>query len=322
MSTAVAVRRRTHKMNEHLCCHSAVMNIEFTFGVNDQRAGDRKAAQRLKANREPWRQARLAHGLGATTPRLITAPSENMKLNKSSQRPAYGFTGQHHVVKLADGTLVNLCEWAGQCTAVCVLDNGSGRYSTVQRARIARTELMWSNPGAFAYLLGRDIAWARDRHDGAIDFRPNVNTNLLWEQFLSALTSNRVLSGVWNYGYSKNDAVLAGDGWSDTRYREAYSVSERTKDVGAVGEFLARGGSVAVVTNRKPKTSVEQWTDLAPAQLGRLAPLHGFKVVDADLTDEWLWEPGVIGDLSLKGRRSDQLERAYAGRPSFVNIVY
>jgi hypothetical protein len=39
--------------------------------------------------------------------------------------------------------------------------------------------------------------------------------------------------------------------------------------------------------------------------------------VDADLSDEWLFKPGVIGDLSAKGKASTLI-----GKSAFVQRVY
>jgi hypothetical protein len=96
---------------------------------------------------------------------------------------------------------------------------------------------------------------------------------------------------VLSYGYSKLTDVLHTDGWLDKHYRVAYSWSERSGNYD-VRHFLERGGSVAMVTARRKGEKP------APCWIGRMP----FSVVDADLTDEWMFQRGVIGDLSAKGK--------------------
>ena len=72
---------------------------------------------------------------------------------------------------------------------------------------------------------------------------------------------------------------------------------------GEPGPVLDRGGSVAVVTDRKPTAPITQWSTVP--------------VVDADLTDEWIFRSGVIGDLSAKGKA-----RKLIGRSGFVHSHY
>ena len=110
------------------------------------------------------------------------------------------------------------------------------------------------------------------------------------------------------YGYSKLDYVLDTNGWLGKAYRVAYSWNEQSPSWLKVLEFLGHGGSVAVVTDRKPKTPIAQW---APQSF-----LDG-KVRDADLTDEWILESGVIGDLSAKGKA-----RGLIGHSGFIAQPY
>lgn len=253
-----------------------------------------------------YADVRHAHGFGRVSADLLTKPSDNLKLDKGAT-PAYGITLQHYVQKMSTGLTVNACPWAGDCTKVCVLDNGSGRYDTVQRARRAKSEFLAYHAHAFAYLLGRELAQAVAKH-GKINLRPNVNSDLEWE-CIAPLLCNGLIRGIEGkvtlYGYTKNPArVLHTDGWLGSHYRVAFSANENLGiDDVQVFDFLMQGGSVAVVTDRKPKTDVEQWSTM-------------FEVVDADLTDEWMFEAGVIGDLSAKGKA-----RRLIGTSGFVQSV-
>lgn len=218
---------------------------------------------------------------------LLTPPDANMKLHKASV-PTYGLTLQHHKSTLASGRKVNLCPWAGECVKVCVLDNGSCAYPSVQRARMWRTHLFKEHPEAFSYILGFELERAVRRH-GSILFRPNVNSDVRWERLLPSLTSGEAFGdAVLSYGYTKGTYVLEGDGWVGSHYRVAYSWNEKSDaHAQTVVGFLGRGGSMAVVTDRWKGEPVKD---------------HGpWQVADADLTDEWIFGIG-IGDLSAKGK--------------------
>lgn len=246
---------------------------------------------------------RALHGFKRTVGDVLTAPDANMKLGKTA-RPTYGLTLQHYVTKLVSGLTVNGCEWAGHCTKVCVLDNGSGRYDSVQQARRWRTYLLVHHAREFFFRMGYELARAVAKH-GEINFRPNVNSDVSWELWLRALFNGELFGEcVWSYGYTKNPAVLYGDGWLFPYYRVAYSKNERThaEHLGAqVHQFLERGGAVAVVTNRRPGDPVQQWGE----------SVH--PIVDADVADDWMFESGVIGDLSAKGKA-----RKLIGKSAFV----
>jgi len=265
-------------------------------------SGDALLAYQRKRNDATIADVRAMYGFNRTVGNLLTPPDANMKLGKT-ERTTYGLTLQHYVTKLVDGVTINMCPWAGNCTKVCVLDNGSGRYDSVQRARKWRTDLLVLHPETFFVRLGYELTRAVDKH-GEINFRPNVNQDVMWELWLEYLFSGEFLDGqVWSYGYTKNPDVLAGDGNLFPYYRVAFSHNENhpLDFVNARYEdFLNRGGSIAVVTNRKAGDDVAQW-----------AMQH--RVVDADIADDWMFESGVIGDLSAKGRA-----RKLIGESGFV----
>ena len=245
---------------------------------------------------------------------LLTAPDANMKLSKG-KRPAYGLTLQSHITRMSDGIRVNACPSAGQCIRVCVLNNGSGRYASVQRARDYRTELFATDPLSALVLIGHELERAvRKAHskrgpNRGITFRPNVNSDLDWSAIVGPLLRN--LPSVASYGYSKRPASIG----SGALTAESYSAGERT-----TADILARCDArqipIAVVTNRAPKSPITQWH---PTR----------RVVDADLSDEWIFDGAVIGDLSAKGiarqliRPTDERDvlEILANR-SFVKSVY
>lgn len=244
---------------------------------------------------------------------LLTKPDGNMKLAKGVV-PSYGLTLAHFRTVLPAGPglsrsgftrmnvkrlSVNACPNAGHCTKVCVLDNGNGAYDSVQRARKWRTDLLARHPEAFVRILAWELTRAVRKH-GKILFRPNVNSDVAWHRVLPSLCSGH-LPGVLSYGYSKLPETLEGNGWLGDRYRVAYSWNE-TSDPNAVEAFLRRGGAVAVVTSRRKGTP--PLNDY---------PFGWWPAVDADVTDEWMFDFTVVGDLSAKGKA-----RRLIGKSKFV----
>jgi hypothetical protein len=254
-----------------------------------------------------WDDVRDEWDLTRCHPSLLTLGSHNLKLAKGLRKVS-GLTLQHHVQRISKRLVVNACPNAGDCTAVCVLDNGNGGFHKVQIARRCKTAFLVEQPMAFAYLYGWDLA--RDSL-GVDDYlhRPNVNSDVAWERLLPSLVNGTALPNVTCYGYTKRPEVLDTDGWLGTKYRVAYSWNEKSRNP-AVAEFIRRGGSVAVVTSRKKDTPVDPdgVLDVMFTVWSRETT-----ILDADKTDEWIFENGVIGDLSAKGRA-----RRLIGKSGFV----
>jgi hypothetical protein len=296
-------------------------DLDEWFEVGTWPHYDRSPDGLLATARQAWATIRARHGFVERYADLLTEPSANLKLDKG-EMPAYGLTLQHYVTNLGrlpgSGNrqlVVNACPNAGDCTKVCVLDNGNGRYDRVQRARKAKTEFLATQPHHFVFLLGYELARAVRKH-GKILLRPNVNSDVQWEKVLPSLTQGTVFGdAVKSYGYTKLESVLDTDGWLGSHYRVDFSASERLGiESHRVRAFIHRGGSVAVVTDRKPKSPVsEHW----PYALGVTSLLYGITAVDADVSDEWVFQEGVIGDLSAKGKA-----RSLIGKSGFVLGVY
>lgn len=262
--------------------------------VGARRSGSLTTARRY------WESVRALHGLQGA-PMVLTEPRGNNKLSKA-ETPSYGLTLQHYVQKLkGSGLTVNACPNAGDCTKVCVLDNGYGMMPGIQEARRARTEFLVAHPFYAGVLIGRELSRAVDRHENIL-FRPNVNSDVEWEKVAPSLTSGDLWGRcVHSYGYTKLPYVLDTDGHLDEFYRVAYSWNEHS-DYEAVSRFLDNGGSVAIVTDRRkgqPCTATQRWWLDHP-------------IIDADVTDEWIFE-NAVGDLSAKGRA-----RRLIGKSGFV----
>jgi hypothetical protein len=270
-----------------------INEVDFDGGLVDGASRHKPLTNAKKR----WAEVRAHYGLQGA-PMILTEPRGNNKLSKAAT-PSYGLTLQHYVQKFKGLKItVNACPNAGDCTKVCVLDNGYGMMPGIQEARRARTEFLVMYPYEAGVLIGREIQRAVEMH-GRILFRPNVNSDVEWERVAPSLTSGAIWShDVESYGYTKLPHVLDTDGWLDDFYRVAYSWNEHS-DYEAVSAFLDNGGSVAVVTERRkgePCTTTDRW----------------WPVIDADLTDEWIFE-NAVGDLSAKGRA-----RKLIGNSGFV----
>lgn len=257
---------------------AADRDAAFLAGYDDGRNGrrDMRTADIIAA-------VRHTNGFVAVPADMLTPPDANVKLDKTV---AYGLTLAH-----GDMSGYQACPWIGHCGDVCVLNNGNGRYNSVQRAWLWRTAFLADHPVDACYRIGWELGRAV-RKNGAILFRPNVNSDVLWHRVIPAMGT---LPEVKCYGYSKNPAVLRTDGWQGG-IRVCYSRNENSDDA-AIGRFLSQGGSVAAVTNRRPGTPVD------PDAVRAAMHLPGdVDVVDADVTDAWMFAANTVGDLSAKGK--------------------
>ncbi|MCD6056511.1 MAG: hypothetical protein K0Q89_41 [Thermomicrobiales bacterium] len=286
-------------LTDHLLPHAAAMDEYFVRGASHASRHERGLAMKL------YQAYREKRGFTGPALRLLTWPADNDKLLKGKV-PSYGLTLQHTTTRVKRGLIVNACPHAGDCQKVCVLDNGNGSFEAVKEARRAKVDFLCEQPRAFAFLLGWELEAAWTRHwKTNILFRPNVNSDVRWDLILPSLTNGDTLgTRVLSYGYTKDPFVLDTDGWVGATYRLAYSWNENS-DQHAVFDFVERGGSVAVVTSRRKGQKPE------PIWLG--GNVYWANVVDADLTDEWMFQEGVIGDLSAKGRA-----RQLIGKSGFV----
>lgn len=244
----------------------------FNDGVDGVGVKDAKAA--LKA-------FRIENGFSSYA-NLLTLPDVQHKLKKS-EIYTVGLTIQH-----ANVSGIETCAWRGHCTSVCVLDNGNGRYSSVQKARNVKTQFLAKYPVEFLRILGSEIKKHSDENEKVL-VRLNVNSDLRWYQILTTLSNGHPkMPNVYIYDYSKNPAILQGDGKVGNKYRIIYSVNEKS-DLARVRSFVSRGGTAALVTNRKKKGRV-------------LQSFLGIPVVDGDLSDDRYHEHGVWVDLAAKGK--------------------
>lgn len=235
----------------------------------------------LKEAKHDWLTFRKENGFGSYS-NLLTYPETQHKLKKSTIYTV-GLTLQH-----ADVSGVETCAWRGLCTSVCVLDNGNGRYDSVQKARNVKTQFLAKNPNSFIKILASEIKKMSDIHEKVL-LRLNVNSDIRWHLILEQLSNGHEdLRNVFLYDYTKNPAILSTGGMVGLRYRQVYSVSENS-DMARVASFIKRGGTAAIVTNRNKNQST-------------LDTFLGLKVFDGDKHDDRYHESGAWIDLAAKGK--------------------
>jgi hypothetical protein len=293
------------------------MNAAFAKGYELGRHHKRVSDVELSAAWDQAFEVQRANGMVGGSRRLLTAPGSNHKLSLAT-RPSWGLTLHHHHFRttLADEQgrrlVVNACPSAGDCTRLCVLNNNWGRRTNVKLGWAWRTDLLARDPVAFSLVFGHELGRVL-RATPSIMFRPNVNSDIEWEVVLPALVDGSVLGdAVDHYGYTKHTYVLNGDGDITPHYRLAYSWNEKsTIEQQRVIGFVQRGGCVAVVTDRYygavKRGGIRQWCEWAP-------------VVDADVSDEWILQRGVVGDLAFKPDNNELLD--WARTSDFVVKLY
>lgn len=220
-----------------------------------------------------WAKARVASGLHATTPRLLTPPKGNIKLAKTNQ---WGLSLLPH--RLAG--VGNVCPYSTKgCRSVCLNTAGRGAARFVQEARMARTKLLMDNPAAFATLLEKEIMEV----PAESALRLNVFSDLPWELIWPEIFTLR--SDLQFYDYTK---WPVGKRQVPANYHLTYSASELWSD-SDVKDAVEDGNNVTVVLRLKKSEPIpDVW--------------KGLPVVDGDKSDARYEDPnGVVVALRMKG---------------------
>lgn len=286
----VAVIGRPSKPTRTLSLHDRLERLALDTDFDPKVPIDRRIYRRWL---KEFASTRPRHGL-AEIPTPLTALTiphkdvHNAKLGKSAL-PTVSLTLAAHRDAAYGIYRLNTCEWAGSCASMCVLGHGKGLLSTVRAARAWRTECLWRDPVAFLALLRYEIHQHAEKH-GRILVRLNVASDLPWEKFPSLFNHPNIQA----YDYTKDPHILDhADGFVLPNYRKVYSLNEYTDDKAAC-DFLLRGGTISVVTNRKvgDPTMGVCWIDRTP-----------FDLLDGDSSDDRFSAPrGVVIDLAAKGR--------------------
>ena len=231
-----------------------------------------------------WAEHRACYGFKPLAPPMLTPPGANRKLARAQahgRRPTFGLT-------LAPAKLsgVNVCPWSGACVAICVINRGNARYTSVQLARIARTRFLLEQPHAAFVLMADELQRATARL-GPVLFRFNTGSDARPE-ILAPWLGDGTIKGLAGYDYTKRPASQRRN--LGPYYRVIYSLGEGAASMREARRELANGGTVAIVLRLKR-------TEPMPTHW------HGIPIVeDADIHDDrYNSPPGLIG-LRAKGR--------------------
>jgi len=184
----------------------------------------------------------------------------------------------------------NVCKDASAgCAAACLNTAGRGAMSSVQRARIAKTRLFFSDKQKFLSDLWAEIKKSissATRKEMTPCFRLNLTSDLPWEKIkFNGQSVLEAFPNVQFYDYCKSPermtAFLAGV--MPKNYHLTFSRSESNHNLCL--SFLKSGGNVAMVFRKS-----------LPSQF------QGFAVVDGDETDlRFMDGAGKIVGLKEKG---------------------
>lgn len=196
------------------------------------------------------------------------------------------------ILYLAPHTLAgpNLCPNASPgCIATCLNTAGRGRFTSVQKARIAKTNYLRSDRVSFMSELVKDITSLVKKAKKARltpVVRLNGTSDLPWEN-MGVMDK---FPKVQFYDYTKSPERMARwqMGLLPANYHLTFSRSECNNLV--CEEVLSFGGNVAIVFSTPPGDSL-------PKTWG------GYPVIDGDLNDlRFLDRNGVIVGLRAKGK--------------------
>ncbi len=216
---------------------------------------------------------------------LVTHPGGNAKLAKA--KGVYN-AGVSLIPSTRSG--YNVCSQATpKCIEGCLAGIGRAEYlSTIQLARIARTQLLFSDRDLFFQILFTELM-AIDRRAKRLGvpvaFRPNVLSDLPWHLWCREWLEE--IFAHWNwYGYTKVRKYLS----DVTPMHFTFSWSERTR-LSDVRLLLDMGCNVAIpffdCRTLLPTIPICDW--------------YGFPVIDGDVSDLRYRDPrGVIVGLRAK----------------------
>lgn len=201
------------------------------------------------------------------------------------------------ILYLAPHTIAgrNICPHASTgCAMACLYGAGRGAFNSVQKARIAKTNLFHASPRAFVERLAQDIASLQrkaQKKGMTIAIRLNGTSDLPWENLKGDLGLSLMerFPDVQFYDYTKNPsrAIAYGTGKLPTNYHITFSRSE--SNAAAVLSVLDTTCNIAAVFDTKKGEPLP-------------ATWAGREVIDGDITDVRFFDKtGVIVGLRAKG---------------------
>ena len=221
----------------------------------------------------------------------------NAKIVKG-EKLGYTTKGIHFAPAQLSG--FEVCRWRSKgCTASCLNTAGRGRMDSIQKSRVAKTKLFFTQQLDFLAKLSKEISSSiktSAKKGMKSVFRLNLTSDIAWESvFFNDEEPKSIFDkfpSIQFYDYTKSfkrmcafldKPFIKGEAKFPSNYHLTFSRSE-TNDT-KCEMVLAMGGNVAVVfRNQLPKT----W--------------KGFEVVNGDETDlRFLDKKGVVVGLIEKG---------------------
>ena len=196
-------------------------------------------------------------------------------------------TGILYLAPASVSNVINVCLFASPaCRAACLYSAGRGAFTSVQKARIAKTKLFVSDKHAFVESLKLNVSKLVSnciKTKAIPTVRLNGTSDINWERYSVIQAFNKVQF----YDYTKNYVRMLAfiGGKLPSNYSLTFSRSE-TNETQCL-DVLSRGGNVAVVFR------------------GKTLPTHwqGFPVINGDENDLRFLDPkGVVVGLSAKGK--------------------
>jgi len=184
----------------------------------------------------------------------------------------------------------NVCKDASAgCAAACLNTAGRGAMSSVQRARIAKTRLFFSDKQKFLSDLWAEIKKSISsaaRKEMTPCFRLNLTSDLPWEKIkFNGRSVLEAFPNVQFYDYCKSPERMTQfiNGQMPKNYHLTFSRSETNGEIALA--ILKSGGNVAMVFRKSLPSS-----------------FFGHEVIDGDETDlRFLDGAGKIVGLKEKG---------------------
>lgn len=227
---------------------------------------------------------KMPDGTDYTVRKLLGSGDSNAKLAKSDKANK-GYLTFGLSLAPAKTSGYNVCSKSTEgCASGCLFYAGQGRFTSVQRGRIAKTRLFFQDRAMFRAMLYQELSKARckARNQGkTLAVRLNVLSDLPWERIFPDLFTQ--FSDVQFYDYTKVPGRL-----TPANYYLTFSRSE-SNEPDALNEFRT-GRNVAVVFSDKQ----------LPTHWRRVPVLNG------DETDlRFLDRRGIVG-LYAKGKARGQ----------------
>lgn len=280
------------------------------------KAGFQKLAGRAWEAVGAEKAARVATGLRSR--RLFGAEGSNPKLAKEGEAvPEYKTIGLSLSPSTESGR-VNTCACATEeCRAACLNKAGRGAMSSVQRARLERTDMMLDRPAEFMTVVHHEIAAhersaAKQGKKAAV--RLNVVSDIPYEKLHPEIFHDH--PGVQFYDYTKHAGrILNPDGTRKPLPRNYHLTFSSTGINGPeqnwsdARKVLETGGTVAMVFAARGGRKGRE-ADALPTHVVDEGTGKRYRVIDADVHDHRHLdkkyhgipeEEGIIAGLRIKG---------------------